>query len=89
LGISTQNSPIVECGRVFLVAGAWNDEFVEEIAGFPAKAHEEYVDLLAYAIDYHLKGKKQANLARLARAAGGVLTCTTQIFLYICKMKVH
>jgi phage terminase large subunit-like protein len=55
--------------RLFLVAGAWNDEFVEEIAGFPAKAHDEYVDLLAYAIDYHLKGKKPADLSRLAKMA--------------------
>jgi len=48
-------SPKVECGRVILVQGSWCDEFVEEISGFPAKAHDEYVDLLCYAIDYHLK----------------------------------
>lgn len=45
-------SPIVECGRVYLVQGSWNEEFVEEVSGFPARAHDEYVDLLVYAIDY-------------------------------------
>jgi predicted phage terminase large subunit-like protein len=62
-------SPIVECGRVILVAGVWNDEFVGEVCGFPAKVHDEYVDLLGYAIDYHLKGLKHADLSRLAKLA--------------------
>ena len=52
-------SPKVECGRVWLVAGAWNEDFIEEVCGFPAKMHDEYVDLLCYAIDYHLKEKKE------------------------------
>ena len=37
--------------------GSWNDEFVIEICGFPALKHDEYVDLLCYAIDYHEIGK--------------------------------
>lgn len=55
----TTVSPKIECGRVYLVAGAWNEDFVDEICGFPAKAHDEYVDLISYAIDYHLKDKKK------------------------------
>jgi predicted phage terminase large subunit-like protein len=63
-------SPTVECGRVFLVVGVWNEEFTEEVCGFPAKAHDEYVDLLGYAIDYCLKRKgKPIDLARLANLA--------------------
>jgi predicted phage terminase large subunit-like protein len=62
-------SPVVECGRVHLVIGAWNEEFTDEICGFPAKAHDEYPDLLGYAIEYHLKGFKPANTSRLAKAA--------------------
>lgn len=46
-------SPFVECGRVFLVEGDWNGEFADEVCGFPAKPHDEFVDLLCYAIDYH------------------------------------
>lgn len=46
-------SPRVECGRVWLVIGSWNEDFIDEICGFPAKNHDEYVDLLCYASDYH------------------------------------
>jgi len=44
-------SPRIECGRVFLVQGAWNDEFLDEICGFPSMAHDEYVDILGYAVN--------------------------------------
>lgn len=47
-------SPFVECGRVILVDGPWVEAFVDEVCGFPVQAHDEYVDLLAYAIGYHL-----------------------------------
>ena len=47
-------SPKIECGRVVLVEGEWNEDFVEEVASFPAQTHDEYVDLLYYAIDYFL-----------------------------------
>lgn len=47
-------SPTVEGGRVFLVSGAWNEEFIDEVCGFPVKPHDEFVDLLCYAIDYHI-----------------------------------
>lgn len=48
-------SPTIEAGRVVIVEGDWADEFLEEVTGFPAKVHDEYVDLLCYATDYHLK----------------------------------
>lgn len=47
-------APKVECGRVYLVEGEWNEEFIDEICGFPSKAHDEYVDLLGYAINYFM-----------------------------------
>lgn len=46
------SSMAIECGRVILVDGAWIDEFIDEVCGFPAKPHDEYVDLLCYAIDF-------------------------------------
>jgi predicted phage terminase large subunit-like protein len=48
-------SPIVEAGRVYLVEGQWNEDVMDEISGFPAKTHDEFVDLLCYAIDYHIR----------------------------------
>lgn len=47
-------SPSVESGRVILVDGPWNEAFIDEVCGFPAKPHDEYVDVMSYAIDYHL-----------------------------------
>lgn len=46
-------SPTIECGRVVLVDDFFTEEFIEEVCGFPAKEHDEYVDLLGYAIDYY------------------------------------
>jgi len=50
-------SPSVECGRVYLVESDWNESFIDEVCGFPLKTHDEYVDLLCYAIDYYISGK--------------------------------
>lgn len=47
-------APRVECGRVYLVNGDWTEEFIDEVCGFPSKAHDEYVDILGYAINYLL-----------------------------------
>lgn len=47
------SAPTVEARRVILVEGEWNDEFIDQVCGFPARKHDEYVDLLYYAIDYH------------------------------------
>lgn len=44
-------SPRVECGRVFMVQGSWNEEFLEQVCAFPASTHDEYVDILGYAIN--------------------------------------
>lgn len=50
-------APKVECGRVILVEGVWNEEFIEEVCGFPAASHDEYVDIMCYGIDYLLDDK--------------------------------
>lgn len=46
------NSAFVESGRIILVRGSWNEEFIDEVCGFPTKPHDEYVDLLCYAAGY-------------------------------------
>lgn len=47
-------SPKVECGRVVLVDGEWNEDFITEVCGFPSQLHDEYVDILCYAIQHQL-----------------------------------
>lgn len=44
-------SPRIECGRVFLVEGSWNEDFLDEVCGFPTQPHDEFVDILGYAIN--------------------------------------
>lgn len=62
------SSPCVEGGHVILVDGNWNDNFIDEVCGFPAATHDEYVDVLCYAIDYHLtKPFKPVDKKRLSR----------------------
>lgn len=52
-------SPTVEALRVILIEGQWNEEFVDQICGFPNKKHDEYVDLLGYAIKYHFNQQNE------------------------------
>lgn len=62
-------SPTIECGRVILVEGAWNEEYIDEVCGFPSKPHDEYVDLTCYAIDFHINNPyKPIDKARISRA---------------------
>lgn len=44
-------SPRVECGRVFLVQGEYVEDFLTEVCGFPNMPHDEFVDILVYAIN--------------------------------------
>lgn len=44
-------SPRVECGRVYIVEGPWNEDFLDEVCGFPTMPHDEYVDILGYCIN--------------------------------------
>lgn len=46
-------APRVQAGRVVLLEGGWNDDFIGQLTGFPTATHDEYVDLLGYACDYY------------------------------------
>lgn len=64
------SAPSVEGGHVYLVDGQWNDAFIDEVCGFPVKPHDEFADVLGYAIDYHLTNPfKPIDKKRLARLA--------------------
>lgn len=57
-------SPVVESGRVFLVEGVWNSDFLDEVCGFPNSEHDEDVDLLGYVINYFQKGNRKGRGAQ-------------------------
>lgn len=52
----------IKAGKIVLVEGDWNQDFMDQFAQFPRTA-DEYVDTLAYAIEKHFPGvsiKKKA-----------------------------
>jgi len=54
-------APQVESGRIFLIKDTWNTNFKDEVAGFPVAAHDEYPDLLGYAVDELLNKQQNMN----------------------------
>jgi predicted phage terminase large subunit-like protein len=51
-------APVVESGRVFLIKGPWNDQFLDQVSTFPNASHDEFVDCLVYAVDQLLLKKQ-------------------------------
>ena len=51
-------SPFIEGGRVYLVSGSWNENYLQQVATFPNAKHDEHVDLTCFAIDRNLIIKK-------------------------------
>ena len=50
--------PFLASGRVYLVEGNWNADFIEQCKSFPNGTHDDKVDTLTYAIDhYFIKDK--------------------------------
>ena len=41
---------LAEAGKVFLVRGAWIDEFVDEVCRFPSGRHDDQVDAVSVAV---------------------------------------
>lgn len=44
---------LAEEGKVFLIRGAWNTEFIDEAASFPAGTHDDQIDAVSIAISMH------------------------------------
>ena len=42
--------PIMGSMKVFLVAGGWNEAFIDQCCNFPNDTHDDMLDLLCYAI---------------------------------------
>ncbi len=65
-------SPKIECGRVYLVEGSWNEDFIDEVCGFPSKTHDEYVAILGYAINYFLNDDDDFDYSMLSKGVLGL-----------------
>lgn len=44
------SSPTMEAGRIKLIRGPWNKEFLDQLAMFPNAAHDEYVDCVTMMV---------------------------------------
>lgn len=53
-------SPYIESGRVKLVEGSWNENYLNQVAMFPNAKHDEHVDLTAYAVEDNLINVKRS-----------------------------
>jgi predicted phage terminase large subunit-like protein len=49
---------IIESGRVNMIEGMWNDNFLSQCAQFPNARHDDMVDCLQIALDLYGKGKR-------------------------------
>ena len=47
-------SNFIEGGRVKLIKGSWNDNFLKQVGTFPNAKHDEHIDLTCYGIERHL-----------------------------------
>ena len=66
-------SPRIECGRVFLIDGDWNEEFLDEVCGFPTQPHDEFVDILGYAInDLYMDEDNEIDYDNLSKSVFGI-----------------
>lgn len=71
---STRAAPVasqVNVGNFSIVRGAWNRAFLDELAGFPAAAHDDQVDALSRAfsmVGSSLTMRIDPNAARMAMA---------------------
>ena len=43
-----------ETGRVSLLKGDWNEEFLQQLVKFPSAKHDDMVDCLVMAINKHM-----------------------------------
>lgn len=57
-GRITLASPKVEAGRVILVDGSWNEEFIAQLTGYPNHNHDEAVDLIGYAVEHYFNSRR-------------------------------
>ena len=51
-------SASIESGRVSLLKGAWNEEFLLQCQQFPAAKHDDMVDCLVMALNKHFNASK-------------------------------
>tara|TARA_R110002020_G_scaffold199912_4_gene401919 strand:+ start:448 stop:1893 length:1446 start_codon:yes stop_codon:yes gene_type:complete len=55
-------SASLESGRVSLLHGKWNEEFLDQLSKFPAAKHDDMVDCLVMAVNKEIWGNKTGKI---------------------------
>jgi predicted phage terminase large subunit-like protein len=50
-------APLAEAGKIALVRGSWNDDFIAEAAAFPRGTHDDQIDAVSIAVGLLTKRK--------------------------------
>ena len=55
------SEPFIASGKVVLLKGSWNKEFIDQCGSFPNGTHDDMVDVACYAIhQYMIKGDRKS-----------------------------
>ena len=54
-------APYIEDGRLYMIEDSSNTIVIDELTGFPNATHDEFVDLVAYAINNFIKINRKLN----------------------------
>ena len=57
------SSPYAQAGRIKLIDGGWNKQYLDLICGFPNSKHDEVVDCTAYAVENSLLNRNDFDLS--------------------------
>lgn len=57
------SEPFLAGGKVYLVEGVWNREFIDQCKSFPNGVHDDMVDVLAYAIHKYFIKKSSGGVS--------------------------
>jgi predicted phage terminase large subunit-like protein len=54
-------APFIASGKVVLVKGSWNKQFIQEVTAFPNGTHDDMLDLLCYStLEYFVKQERSS-----------------------------
>jgi predicted phage terminase large subunit-like protein len=51
---------LAEEGRLYLIRGRWNEEFIEEACSFPNGTHDDQIDAVSLAVKQHFLARSGA-----------------------------
>jgi len=56
------SQPALASGKVILVAGGWNESFIDQCASFPNDTHDDMVDVLTYAVHEYIINEQEVSV---------------------------